>query len=140
NVRRGDLSYPARAVRTENHLYIRNFRPDRWPAGDPELYFSVGPYGDIDGGPSKDTGLKMRDSRFFQMACARRPAEELYDCKADPHELNNVADKAEHADAKGRLRAILDKWMADTGDPRAAKDGGDDRFDKYPFNGTPAKK
>jgi arylsulfatase A-like enzyme len=139
NVRKGDLSYPARAVRTEKYLYIRNFRPDRWPAGDPELYHSVGPFGDIDGGPAKDAVLKMRDSKFFQMACAKRPAEELYDCQADPYEMTNVADKPEYAEAKAKLRATLEKWMADTADPRA-KDGGDDRWDKYPFFGGPAKK
>src|SRR5262249_2574460 len=49
NVRRGDLSYPVRAVRTKDFLYVRNFRPDRWPAGDPEMYFAVGDFGDIDG-------------------------------------------------------------------------------------------
>jgi arylsulfatase A-like enzyme len=37
NVRKGDLNYPARTIRTKEFLYIRNFRPDRWPAGDPEL-------------------------------------------------------------------------------------------------------
>src|SRR5262245_59024475 len=41
NVRKGDLSYPARGVRTGEFLYIRNYRPERWPAGDPELHFAV---------------------------------------------------------------------------------------------------
>jgi arylsulfatase A-like enzyme len=140
NVRKGDLSYPARAVRTEHYLYIRNLRPDRWPAGDPETYHSVGPFGDIDGGPTKEVVLKMRDSKFFQAACAKRPAEELYDLQTDRWEMTNVADKAEFADTKAKLRAVLDKWMADTGDPRAGKDGGDDRWDKFPYFGAPAKK
>jgi arylsulfatase A-like enzyme len=139
-VRQGNLSYPARAVRNDRYLYIRNFRPDRWPAGDPELVHSVGPFGDIDGGPSKDTVLKMRDSKFFQMACGKRPAEELYDCQNDPHELTNVADKAGYAEAKAKMRALLEKWMLDTADPRSGKDGGDDRFDKYLYTGGPAKK
>src|SRR6185436_5851568 len=60
-VRRGDLSYPSRAVRTEQFLYIRNYRPERWLAGDPEMYFAVGPFGDIDGGPSKDLLLERRN-------------------------------------------------------------------------------
>src|SRR6185436_20433148 len=47
NVRQGDLSYPVRAIRTRDYLYIRNFRPDRWPAGDPQQYVAVGPFGDI---------------------------------------------------------------------------------------------
>lgn len=140
NVRKGDLSYPARAVRTESHLYIRNLRPDRWPAGDPELYFAVGPYGDIDGGPTKDVIQKMTDSRFFQFACAKRPAEELYDCQADPWQLTNLAEKPEHAAVKAKLRAALDQWMADTADPRAGKDGGDDRWDKFRYFGAPSKK
>ena len=60
NVRKGDLSYPVRAIRTKEYLYIRNFRPDRWPAGDPEQYVAVGPFGDIDGGPSKSVVLDRR--------------------------------------------------------------------------------
>jgi arylsulfatase A-like enzyme len=34
NVRAGDHSYPCRAVRNADFLYIRNLRPDRWPAGE----------------------------------------------------------------------------------------------------------
>jgi arylsulfatase A-like enzyme len=140
-VRRGDLSYPARAVRTERFLYIRNFRPDRWPAGDPEMYFAVGPFGDIDGGPSKDLLLERRNdpaiARFFGLATAKRPAEELYDLRRDPDQLENVAAKSEYARDQAALRAKLEKWMRDTQDPRMLQD--DDRWDKYPYYGNPGK-
>lgn len=141
NVRRGDLGYPVRAIRTKEYLYIRNFRPDRWPAGDPEQYFSVGPFGDIDGGPTKSQLLDRRDdpeiARFFRLATAKRPAEELYDLKGDPEQLENVAGKARYRDAQQRLRAELDRWLRDTGDPRATVD--DDRWDRFPYYGQPAK-
>lgn len=32
------LSYPQRAIRTQQYLYIRNFKPERWPAGAPQRY------------------------------------------------------------------------------------------------------
>jgi arylsulfatase A-like enzyme len=137
-VRRGDGSYPMRAVRTNDFLYVRNLRPDRWPAGDPEMYFSVGPFGDIDGGPTKDLLLARRpDSeigRFFHLSTERRPAEELYDLRKDPAQVRNVAATAEYAARKAEMRAALDKWMRDTGDPRIASD--DDRWDTYPYFGA----
>ena len=141
HVRKGNLSYPVRAVRTDDWLYIRNFRPDRWPAGDPEMIFSVGPYGDIDGGLSKTVMLERRDdpaiAKFFALATARRPAEELYDLRADPAQLVNVAADPTRNAAKARLRRMLDEWMRTTGDPRATTD--DDRWDQYPYDGQPAK-
>ena len=141
NVRRGDLSYPARAIRTQDSLYIRNFRPDRWPAGDPEMYFAVGKFGDIDGSPSKDLLLARQSdpaiAKYFNLATAKRPAEELYDLGKDPGQIDNVAMKAEYARTKKDLRAALDKWMRDTGDPRIATD--DDRWDTYPYFGNPGK-
>lgn len=140
-VRRGDLSYPARAVRTKDYLYIRNLRPDRWPAGDPEVYVSVGAFGDIDGGPSKTVVVGGKSdpamARYFALATAKRPAEELYDLRKDPHQLENVAAKPEYGRAKGTLRTALDDWMRKTADPRVATD--DDRWDKYPYFGGPAK-
>jgi len=140
-VRRGDLSYPARAVRTERFLYIRNFRPDRWPAGDPEKYFAVGPFGDIDGGPSKDLLLNRRGdpaiAGAFALATAKRPREELYDLRKDPDQLENVAGRRDYQQEQRRLEGMLEKWMRDTGDPRSSND--DDRWDKYPYYGNPAK-
>ncbi len=140
NVRRGDLGYPARAIRTADFLYIRNFRPDRWPAGDPELYFSVGPFGDCDGSPTKDWILSHRSAaeiaRVFHIAFEKRPAEELYDLKKDPYQMNNVAGQPEYSEARKRLREKLERWMSETGDPRATSD--DDRWDKYPYFGERA--
>jgi hypothetical protein len=138
NVRKSDLSYPARAVRTGEFLYIRNFRPDRWPAGDPEMWKAVGPFGDCDGSPSKEFILGHRDepkvASFFHLAFEKRPSEELYDLSTDPHQLMNVADQPNYAAARKTMRAGLDRWMSETKDPRAASD--DDRWDRYPYFGA----
>ncbi len=72
-------------------------------------------------------------SRFFRLAFDKRPAEELYDVKKEPGELNNVADRPEYAPAKKKLRAMLDRWMKETRDPRAASE--DDPWDRYPYFG-----
>ncbi|HBY60952.1 MAG TPA: heparan N-sulfatase, partial [Solibacterales bacterium] len=34
--RPNDAGYPVRAIRTNEWLYLRNYEPDRWPAGNPE--------------------------------------------------------------------------------------------------------
>jgi arylsulfatase A-like enzyme len=48
----------------------------------------------------------------------RGPCEELFDCKADPHEVKNLVGSpaGEHRDALLRLRAALDVWIIETGD------------------------
>jgi hypothetical protein len=141
NVRRGDLGYPSRAVQTAGHLYIRNFRPDRWPAGDPEPWKAVGPFGDIDNGPTKAAIVDNSDdpviTRFFQLACARRPSEELYDLRNDPHQLVNVAGRSEFRAVRENMRNRLENWMRWTRDPRSLID--DDRFDRYPYFGSTIK-
>jgi len=143
NVRKGNLSYPCRAIRTRQYLYIRNLRPQLWPAGDPEPWMAVGQFGDVDGGPTKELILSRREekdmARFFQLAFAKRPAEELYDLAKDPGELHNVADQSGYAAIKKKLRADLDHWMRETGDPRAINED-DDRWDHYPYFGAPAKR
>lgn len=134
-VRAGNLSYPAREVRTEKFLYIRNIHPERYPAGDPPNF------GDIDSGagarissPTKDLLLAQRDeahvSKYFHLATDKRPAEELYDLTRDPHQMVNVAGESRYAKAQNRLSMMLDKWMKKTSDPRAL--GNDDRWDNYP--------
>ena len=49
----------------------------------------------------------------------RRPAEELYDLKADPWELRNRAAAPADKETLTRLRRELDRWIKDTHDAGA---------------------
>jgi arylsulfatase A-like enzyme len=132
-VREGNLGYPCRALRSDEYLYIRNFEPDRWPAGDPPGY------GDIDGGPTKAYLLEHRDdpevAPLFELACAKRPAEELYHLPSDPEQMNNVAGDPAYAQARDGLWGQLERYLAETGDPRA--EGGGDIFETDEYFGRP---
>jgi hypothetical protein len=141
NVRAGDAGYPMRAIRTRDFLYIRNLRPERWPAGDPQIHKDPPrPFGDCDLGPTKQYILNHRDEpdikKYFTLCFEKRPTEELYDLKKDPHEIHNVATETDYAAALKDCRARLDQWMKDTADPRAVND--DDHWDKYPYFGGAA--
>jgi len=139
-VREGGVGYPMRAVRTSEFLYIRNFKPDRWPAGSPKPMPGNDPeepFGDIDGSPTKTYLMEHRDKtgvkRLFKLACEKRPSEELYDLKKDPGQLNNVAKSAEYAAVKQKLAAMLMAELKATNDPRIIGKG--DVFDTYPYYG-----
>lgn len=118
-----NLGYPSRAIRTRQHLYIRNFKPDRWPAGDPELF------ADIDDGPTKQFMMAHRDHPLYAAAFAKRPGEELFDIVRDPGCITNLAASKAHAKTLGQLRSRLESRLRDTGDPRMS---GSEIFDSYP--------
>lgn len=133
NVRKGDLSYPARAVRTKDFLYIKNFEPDRWPAGDPNAHISVGQYGDVDNSISKFTIMAMEgkptDKDYFQLALGKRPGEELYVLANDPYNINNELENPKYKETLEALRKDLKQWMVKTNDLRA-KEPQTDYWDK----------
>jgi len=138
NVRKENLSYPIRGVRTREFLYLRNLRPDRWPAGDPDVLFLHGrPYGDVDTTHVKDFLLAHEGDPAFakkiSLIFAKRPAEELYDLKSDPDQLDNVAHKAGYVDALQQCRQRVDVCMMQTNDPRI--DPTYDAWDKFPYYG-----
>jgi len=129
HARPDNQGYPARAIRTRDFLYIRNFKPGRWPAGDPTPF----PYMDIDDCPAKDFMLKSKDEAVMalqQAAVARRPGEELFLIGKDPQSLRNVAGNPEYALVKQELAKQLDDLLRSQGDPRALGYG--DIFDSYP--------
>ena len=123
-VRQGGPGYPARALRTRNFLYIRNFLPDLWPAGDPPLF------GDVDAhmlhypSPTKIFLLQRPDDPvygpLFDLAFAKRPAEELYDLSADPYQMQNVATDPEFESTKAELSAQLHEYLRRHGGPEGS--------------------
>ena len=61
------------------------------------------------------------------LAFLRRPAEELYDLRKDPHQLQNVANDPIYAKPRQRLRRKLETELIKSKDPRVAVRGYEDR-------------
>lgn len=122
-----DGGYPARALRTDDYLYIRNHYPERWPVGTPDhqrVALEDGWLGDTDNGPAKFYMWTQRDGRphhqeLYELSFGKRPAQELYDLRTDPHQLHNVATDPDYAEARKRLTERLDSLLRERQDPRA---------------------
>jgi N-sulfoglucosamine sulfohydrolase len=130
------LGYPMRGLRTPDFLYIRNYEPDRWPAGDPDIEARPqGFSGDIDRGATKELYFARRDDPgvmpFFDRAIGRRPAEELYDLQSDPDQLKNVAALPKYESKRKELAGRLEAYLKETGDPRQK---GLSPWDGYAYN------
>jgi arylsulfatase A-like enzyme len=145
--REGNLPYPTRALRTADYLYIRNFAPDRLPMGREGIAAAgaeadakaleantFAAYPDMDASPTKAWVIRHGTEEAWRWladyAFARRPAEELYDLRADPDQIKNVAADPAHAAARRDLAARLDELLRAAGDPRLAADV---PFEKPPF-------
>lgn len=137
--RKGGKGYPCRAIRTKDFLYIYNFEPTRWPSGspDPTVCARSIPYGEIDSAPTKTYMMEYRNehgvAHLAELAFGMRPAEELYDLKTDPHQMNNVAGKLDYLAAQSRMREQLFAHLKKTKDPRVV--GGKVDWDYYPYYG-----
>lgn len=140
-IARADYSpYPQRAIRTAEHLFIVNFRPDRWPLGDPYRLDGDDPptaeeitattrvtHPDEDAGPTKAWLIGERNSpewkAHYEWVYGKRPKYELYDLKQDPHETQNVANDPAYAAVKEELEKRLLDELVRTGDPRLIDEG-----------------
>ncbi len=137
--RPGAVTYPIRAIRTHDYMYIQNLEPDRWPNGAP--YYPNPPYPgrgkefmDIDPSPTKSYLINHAKQanvlQSFRLCLAKRPGEELYDMKADRWQTKNLAVDSKYAAIKNKLRKRLEKYLAETDDPRSQ---GRNPFDSYPL-------
>ncbi|MES2921771.1 MAG: sulfatase [Verrucomicrobiota bacterium] len=107
--------YPSRSMRTrDGWKYIRNLHP--------EFLFA-----------SHTTGVERENSYWQSWLKAaetdpaaastvhryqNRPAEELYDTRADPFEMKNLAGDPAQAERLTAMHTAVDSWMKDTGDPQ----------------------
>ncbi len=109
-------SYPCRAIRTKDYLYIRNFDPDNWDPGTNDYDYNIDP------SPSKTYMIEHRDRQdvapLYRRDFGRRPEEELYDLKKDPGQLKNVAAGDEYASVRKRMAETLARELKATNDPR----------------------
>jgi arylsulfatase A-like enzyme len=138
--RAGHLPYPQRAIRTHEFLYIINFKPDRWPLGDPFRLDGGDPptanelteetlvtLMDEDASPTKAWLVGMRDhpdwKPHFDWVYGPRPREELYDLRIDPFQTNNLAAEPRHSARRSQLERRLMDELRRTGDPRVVDDG-----------------
>ena len=150
--REGQLPYPQRAIRTGDFLYIHNFAPDRWPMGDPQglddLHAEAPPvddlarntriaYPDLDASPTKAYMIHHRAEHairpLFEIGFGKRPREELYDLRVDPHYMNNLADDPEYDPIQKELAADLMQTLREQNDPRLAESPC--RFEHAPYAG-----
>lgn len=132
--------YPARAIRTDEFLYIRNYEPDRWPAGTPDYEHAQVPnawLADCDNSPTKWFLWQNRNDpelkRYYDLSFAKRPAEELYDLKKDPGQVVNVADDPQYLTIRKQLAVRLAQALIRMEDPRL--DGRGSLFDSQPYLG-----
>jgi N-sulfoglucosamine sulfohydrolase len=120
--RPNDQGYPIRGIVTERWLFLINFEPDRWPAGNPETG-----YLNTDGSPTKTLILEMRrrgeNTRYWELSFAERPREELYDLRTDPDCVHDLAADPAQAGRKRRLRERLLDALEAQGDPRVRGEG-----------------
>ncbi len=137
--------YPSRALRTANWLYIRNYHPNAFPAGNPQSEVwppndPTGGFGDIDGGPTKTLIVQDRErlAQWYQRSFAKRPSEELYAVRDGAPELANLAGNPKYAAVRKYLAAMMQRELVRRGDPRAQGRGSE--FDawmrKYPVVGS----
>jgi len=143
--REGNLPYPMRAIRTPDFLYIRNFKPQRWPMGAPrglgrndqpsyeQLHKSTSiTMSDLDASLTKAWLITHRDEPdvrpLFDLTLNLRPEEELYDLRHDPDQKNNIANEEDYAAKRSELSARLMSILEETADPRLT-----DAFDQPPY-------
>lgn len=153
--RTGNLPYPQRAIRTADFLYIRNFKAERLPMGlapgfgmpssDPWPTFeelrenTFAAFADLDASPTKAWMLTHLDSTSVahqvKLTLGLRPEEELFDVRADPDHIHNLANDPQYAKTKLELSTRLMNILRESGDPRVSGEG--TTFDLAPFTDVP---
>jgi arylsulfatase A-like enzyme len=101
-----------RAVRDQQFKYIRNYRPEQGyylPVTYREQIPTMKELLRL----NKEEKLNDIQKQWFRTS---KPKEELFDCVADPYELNNLANNPKYNDKLVELRTEMDRWLNTVGD------------------------
>ena len=110
--RRDEVLMFSRSIRTDKYHYIRNFLPHR-PRMQRNFYSEITP---IRQELRRLDNLGLLQSNEDWLMEDSVPVDELYDTETDPHELNNLAQEAEHLEIMELLKRNLFSWMVETKD------------------------
>ena len=126
--RPGDVGYPIRGILKADSIFLQNFEPSRWPACNPETG-----YLNVDASPTKSLILDAHRASSgdipWALCFGKRPAEELYDLRADPDCVVNLASSEAAKTRLAALKTELQARLRAEGDPRM--EGKGEVFDKY---------
>ncbi|MEX0324467.1 MAG: sulfatase-like hydrolase/transferase [Puniceicoccaceae bacterium] len=109
----------SRTVRDSRYRYTRNWMPHR-PYGQFIEYLWRAPTTRAWHEAYREGRVTPEQSVFFNSA---KPAEELYDCLADPDNLLNLAGDSRYVGVLERLRDALDAWILETRDSGLLPEG-----------------
>jgi len=125
-----DTGYPIRGIVKEGFLYLRNFKPGRWPAGNPETG-----YLNCDASPTKSLILNLHrtgiSKNYWDLSFGFRISDELYDIGQDPACIKNLANDAGYRNLMQNLMNLMFDELRNQNDPRVTGNG--DIFDDYPY-------
>jgi N-sulfoglucosamine sulfohydrolase len=122
HTRDGNMNvFPQRGVQDSRYKYILNLRPEnKWTT-----HFTKVPGIHESHKQVWDTWVEKakNDNKVAELLAIieHHPAEELYDLRTDPYELNDIAGKPENESILRKMREQLNKWMLSQNDP-ALKD------------------
>ena len=110
----GPETFGIRSVRGERYKYILNLSPEvKFTNNITEVKDSATAfYWTTWLAKAEEDEFAAQQVQHFQF----RPAEELYDLKEDPFEMNNLAEDSDYESIKLTLSDKLHQWMADQGD------------------------
>ncbi len=102
----GDVIEVSRSVRGKRYLYIRNYLPHR-PSMQYNQYSERTPTRKVLRRFAENGKLIGPARRFMR---PHKPPEELYDTKADPHQVYNLAEDPEYQRILKRFRNEYRRW------------------------------
>ena len=127
-------TYPQRAMRSGDYLLIHNFKPDRWPAGDPvklnadgSIGSPHGGYHDIDACPSLTFLIESRHDRkwgtYLNWSVEKRSEWQLFNVKDDPECMRELIKGPRVKRIRERMITVMNEFLKRTGDPRMHENG-----------------
>jgi arylsulfatase A-like enzyme len=129
-----DYGYPIRGIVRDGWMYLRNYRPDLWPAGNPECGYST-----VAGSPTKTELLKSRHNPetkyLWDWSFGKRPAEELFYLPNDPYCIRDLALEKKYESLKVSLISKMEEELKKQSDPRMFGNG--DIFHTYFYTWDP---